>query len=498
MQRQVIVKLVLFWCLFSSNNILSQNTKEWKVWVKTSPCSGRNDWISVAKEFPAIGGLGFFELADIIFPSSPCTRYGCSFEEATAVANSLRISDEFFDYCCRDYSVWEHSQTRARSVVLGKFGTAGYEWIFVKGDLCCEEAEVLAGLSNVCNGNVNNQQVPDCPNIYPNSYAAWDAGTSQYLCYCNQGYVWNATRTACVSSQQVPDCPNIYANSYAAWDASTSQYLCYCKDGYDWNATRTACVSKQQVPDCPNIYANSYAAWDASTSQYLCYCKDGYEWNTTRTACVSKQQALDCPNIYANSYAAWDASTSQYLCYCNQGYDWNATRTACVSKQQVPDCPNIYPNSYAAWDASTSQYLCYCKDGYEWNSTNTACIEPKKSGSGCQQSDVATFSKMAGSWKSYTFHINIGGSCDNVTGTWKAVEYCEGVEETYNSALPRITGPIKGKMNNGTLELSFESPPRPGHPNGTNGTAYCTIKSDGTISCSGFPCSSSSTALKKQ
>ncbi len=410
MQRQSIVKFVFFWCLFSSINIFSQNNKEWKVWVKTNPCSGRNDWISVAKEYPSLGGLGYFELANILFPNSPCTTFGCSFEEALAVANSLKFSDDFFDYCCRDYSVWEHSQTRERSVVLGKFGKAGYEWTFIKGDLCCEEAEELAGLKNVCSGNVTNQQMPDCPNIYPNSYAGWDAGTSQYLCYCRDGYVWNATKTACVSNQQMPDCPNIYPNSYTAWDAGTSQYLCYCKDGYVWNSTKTACISNQQMPDCPNIY----------------------------------------------------------------------------------------PNSYTAWDAGTSQYLCYCKQGYEWNASNTACIEPKKSGTGCQQSDVATFSKMAGSWKSYTLHITISGACDNVTGTWKAVEYCEGVDETYNAGLPRITGPIKGKMNNGTLELSFESPPRPGHPNGTNGTSYCTIKSDGTISCSGFPCSSSSTEFKKQ
>lgn len=55
--------------------------------------------------------------------------------------------DEFFNYCCRDYSVWENTQTRARSVVVGKFGTAGLGWILLKTDLCCEEAEALSGIS---------------------------------------------------------------------------------------------------------------------------------------------------------------------------------------------------------------------------------------------------------------------------------------------------------------------------------------------------------------
>ncbi|HMS70638.1 MAG TPA: hypothetical protein PKD18_20970, partial [Saprospiraceae bacterium] len=179
MQPHSTLKLVLFWCLFSSVNTFCQDVNQWKVWVKTSPCSGRHDWISVAKEFPGTGGLGFYELANNLFPHTPCTTFGCSFEEATKIANSLKFSDEFFDYCCRDYSVWENLQTRAKTVVLGKFGTAGFGWTFIKGDLCCEEAEALAGITGACSGNGISNQVPDCPKIYANSYAAWDASTSQ-------------------------------------------------------------------------------------------------------------------------------------------------------------------------------------------------------------------------------------------------------------------------------------------------------------------------------
>lgn len=156
------------------------------------------------------------------------------------------------------------------------------------------------------------------------------------------------------------------------------------------------------------------------------------------------------------------------------------------------------PGSHAEWDEKTQKTVCLCNTGLVWNSTKTECVDPKKSGKACSQTDAGLFSKMSGSWKSYQLHITISGSCDNVTGTWKVTEYCEGVDETYNAGVPRVSGTLKGKMNNGTLQLSFESPPRPGHPNGTKGTGYCTLKSDGTISCSGFPCSSSSSIFKKQ
>src|SRR5262245_21792966 len=77
---------------------------EWRVWMKVSQCSGRIDWVSVAKDNPgAGGGLGFYE----IFPGS---RTWVSFTEAMAEAESLRSSPLFANYCCRDYSVWQNNQ----------------------------------------------------------------------------------------------------------------------------------------------------------------------------------------------------------------------------------------------------------------------------------------------------------------------------------------------------------------------------------------------------
>ncbi len=149
--------VVVIFFLSSEKKVAGQNDKGWKVWVKTSPCSGsRIDWIGVAQQNPTEGGGGsFWFLADQIVSPLNCTipsNNSCTFAEANAVANSVRTSNKFFDYCCRDSSVWENTSTGELSVVKGKFGTPGIGWRFVKGDLCCEEAEKLSGKTGLCGG----------------------------------------------------------------------------------------------------------------------------------------------------------------------------------------------------------------------------------------------------------------------------------------------------------------------------------------------------------
>lgn len=154
------VGLVLFltafgkFLLLPDRKVSGQQSRGWRVWVKTSPCSGRQDWLSVAQRDPT-GGGNYFSAYETFFGNQGCTQsepFGCTFAQATALMGKLRPNNKFFDYCCRDYSVWENTQTGSRSVVLGKFGTAGSNWRFVKGNLCCEEAEAEAGIPGACSG----------------------------------------------------------------------------------------------------------------------------------------------------------------------------------------------------------------------------------------------------------------------------------------------------------------------------------------------------------
>jgi hypothetical protein len=129
----------------------------WKVWVKTSPCSGRHDWVSVAKENPTPPGGSFWYSADYVLadPALVCTHSwsDCTFAAANAEAAIVRASPLFVNYCCREYSVWEHVPDGKLSIVVGKqLYTSNYPWRLVKPDLCCEEAEALAGITGACSG----------------------------------------------------------------------------------------------------------------------------------------------------------------------------------------------------------------------------------------------------------------------------------------------------------------------------------------------------------
>lgn len=131
----------------------------WKVWVKTSPCSGLFDWVGVAKENPGFGGGGStWSTADLVVSggglSCVSIQSNCTFAAASAEREIVRAAGQaagqFANYCCREYSVWENVETRKFSIVRGKFGTAGHPWQIVKPDLCCPEAEALAGISGAC------------------------------------------------------------------------------------------------------------------------------------------------------------------------------------------------------------------------------------------------------------------------------------------------------------------------------------------------------------
>lgn len=145
----------------SVNRNSDLQSKGWRVWVRTKPCSGRFDWLAVGKEVPPPqgGGLSEYSPYETVLGRAPAgvkdcldsnPELGCTFAEANDLMETLRGNDKFFSYCCRDYSVWRDTQTGKMYVALVRTGTPGSGQEFVKGDLCCEEAEKLAGTSGVC------------------------------------------------------------------------------------------------------------------------------------------------------------------------------------------------------------------------------------------------------------------------------------------------------------------------------------------------------------
>jgi hypothetical protein len=102
----------------------------------------------------------------------------------------------------------------------------------------------------------------------------------------------------------------------------------------------------------------------------------------------------------------------------------------------------------------------------------------------CSADEAAAFSQMIGSWKAGGPKITVGGSCEQATGTTDWAEYCGDPDNTSNA---KYRGTFTGRMEGGSLQVNWDLPAQGIHQ-AFQGTASCELKSDGTLSCSGFRC----------
>lgn len=133
--------------------------RPWKTWVKSSPCSvTRMDWVSAAQANPT-GGGAFWYQANMIVIGAACGRdvEACTFAAAQAALPGIRASQDFLIYCCPDYAVYEHNQTKERAYIKSSSGSPGDNWGLLKGSMCCEEAMFMAGKSGGCGTGSYNQ-----------------------------------------------------------------------------------------------------------------------------------------------------------------------------------------------------------------------------------------------------------------------------------------------------------------------------------------------------
>ncbi|HEX6190636.1 MAG TPA: carboxypeptidase-like regulatory domain-containing protein [Pyrinomonadaceae bacterium] len=100
----------------------------------------------------------------------------------------------------------------------------------------------------------------------------------------------------------------------------------------------------------------------------------------------------------------------------------------------------------------------------------------------CNASEAALFARMVGTWRTVMGpKIEIGGSCDNVTGTEYYTDYCENPEATHNKNLARHQTSFKGSVRGTFLRVTWSNGPR-------KGSGDCSIGNDGVLQCSGLPC----------
>lgn len=113
--------------------------------------------------------------------------------------------------------------------------------------------EELGRLNNYFEAEETRQDNELCQIKYgENSYA------SENLCYCNSGYKWNSTQTACIIN---------------------------CSDNYV--SINGVCISPTQY--CKSIFgSNVYGVGGFDTVEETCFCDSEYIWNSGRTACILK------------------------------------------------------------------------------------------------------------------------------------------------------------------------------------------------------------------
>lgn len=159
--RASLIAAIWLTALSTGTLVYGQLATGWMVWIKTSPCSGRMDWVHVGQSNPTgQGGSSYYETADRVQGGLSCGRLGsrCTKAQADAEAAQVRSSPKFIDYCCQNTSIWRNTQTNRLNIVLGQFGTPGLGWQFEDGPMCCEQAERLTGITGACVGAVAGQK----------------------------------------------------------------------------------------------------------------------------------------------------------------------------------------------------------------------------------------------------------------------------------------------------------------------------------------------------
>jgi hypothetical protein len=404
MMISLLLALAMGLLLWPASPPASGQGIEWKVWMKASPCSAsRQEWVTVASENPTYGGGGnFYE----VFRGS---HKWPTLAEATAEANALRAAPctfgtgetgtcpKYANYCCSNYSVWQNSETGKFSVIADQFGSAGFGWRFVKGNLCCEDAFALAGLPASCGGGGGR------------------TGMRWRVCETYTGEIcgdWTFGADGQGSGQ---------------WGGVQAD-LSITINGRDVIVRRRDRTSSLQA-----AYRGTLSADGTQVTGLVNWC---------------------CDNL-GNRSGTWRA---QILSGTAVNRDPGNTNKG--GGGRGPGGPGGVTDSGGG------------------NSGQRPCTADER----------AAFAKMAGSFRSYRMNINIGGSCEQATGTWKVTEWCEGVDETYNATTARVNGTLRGRMQGGSLQVSFESPPSPNNSKGSRGTGSCSLNGDGTFSCRGFGC----------
>lgn len=211
-----------------------------------------------------------------------------------------------------------------------------------------------------------NQQCKDDYGV--NAYSTGEKNTDGGpVCDCNDGYQWNAGKTACVAVPKVKTGLEICQERngvFATYDSASNS--CGCASGYSLGATSQQCVSLTVARDqscAAKFPGTSWLKNDPTDGHPICDCVAGSYFNNERTACYTLSAfTQSCVNSYGTG-AMSTTENGKRVCDCGYGYDWNLQRNACVTTASI--------NALCERDVGrNSRYAGYVEDG------KYICTEP--------------------------------------------------------------------------------------------------------------------------
>lgn len=212
----------------------------------------------------------------------------------------------------------------------------------------------------------------------PNQICKEDYGTHSYstggknasggpICDCDDGYVWNDSRTACVvipvkSGLEVCQERN---GLHATYDSASNS--CGCAEGYDLGSVSEKCVTITAARDenCAQSYpGTSFLKYDAESGKNICDCKSGYDWNDDRTACYTTASFNQgCVKSYGQG-AYSTTENGKRVCDCGSTYAWNPQRTSCESIASINAICERDVGRNSRYDGSSSDGTYNCTEPY--------------------------------------------------------------------------------------------------------------------------------------
>ncbi|KAB0800118.1 hypothetical protein PPYR_07998 [Photinus pyralis] len=236
-------------------------------------------------------------------------------------------------------------------------------------------------------------------------------------CSCQPGFVWDSTRSHCISVEECPKC-----GPDQVWEKCSDNHCkrtcinlifymtcapsciegCSCREGFVWTDEKTSCIPVEQCPSTlipptttpvpttatpvgttPTPASTTPTPASTTTTQPPKVCGHNQFWEQCsdkfcKRTCENINGPIGCPRVCVEG------------CSCMHGFVWNQNDTECIPvedcsfecglNQHWSQCSDIQCRRTCAnfgQDVPCPQMCmsgCTCDSGYVWNSNETECI----------------------------------------------------------------------------------------------------------------------------